>query len=110
VRITEIESFEELASRSQDAPVVVFKHSTTCPISTAAYTEMSRFKGDVAVVEVQRSRILSKEIERRTGVRHESPQVLVLLKGKVVWNASHWNVNAHEVQQAVDKADGRPAQ
>jgi bacillithiol system protein YtxJ len=110
VRITEIESFEELASRSQDAPVVVFKHSTTCPISTAAYTEMSRFNGDVAVVEVQRSRILSKEIERRTGVRHESPQVLVLLKGKVVWNASHWNVNAHEVQQVVDKADGRRAQ
>ncbi|MCA1603067.1 MAG: DUF2847 family protein, partial [Acidobacteria bacterium] len=45
MRITDVESFEELASRSQDAPLVVFKHSTTCPISAAAYDEMSRFDG-----------------------------------------------------------------
>jgi bacillithiol system protein YtxJ len=110
VKITEIESFDELASRSQNAPVVIFKHSTTCHISTAAYHEMSCFDGDVAVVEVQRSRSLSREIEQRTGLRHESPQVLVLLKGKVVWDASHWNVKAHEVQQAVDNAHGRQPQ
>jgi bacillithiol system protein YtxJ len=106
VKITEIESFEELASRSQDALVVVFKHSPTCPISAAAYVEMSRFDGDVAVVEVQRARSLSQEIERRTGVAHESPQVLVLRKGKVVWNASHWKVKADEVQRAVKNANG----
>jgi len=106
VKITEIESFEELASQSQDVPVVVFKHSTTCSISAAAYIEMSRFDGYVAVVEVQRARSLSKEIERRTGVVHESPQVLVLRKGKAVWNASHWKVKADEVQRAVKNANG----
>ncbi len=107
MRITDVESFEELASQSQDAPVVVFKHSTTCSISAAAYDEMSRFDGEVAVVEVQRARSLSTEIEQRTGVNHESPQVLVLRKGKVVWDASHWKVKADAVQEAVKKnADG----
>ena len=104
MRITDVESFEELASLSQKAPVVVFKHSTACPISAAAYSEMSRFDGEVALVEVQRAGRLSKEIAQRTGVAHESPQVLVLRKGKVVWDASHWNVNAAAVQEAVKNA------
>lgn len=103
--ITDVESFEELASQSQNAAVVVFKHSTTCPISAAAYNEMSRFEGEVALVEVQRARNLSKEIEQRTGVTHESPQVLVLRKGRVVWEASHWKVKADAVQEAVKNAE-----
>jgi bacillithiol system protein YtxJ len=106
VIIKDVESFEELASRSQNAPVVIFKHSTTCPISAAAYNEMSRFEGEVALVEVQRARSLSKEIEQRTGVTHESPQVLVLRKGKVVWDASHWRVKADAVKEAVKDANG----
>lgn len=106
MKIKDVESFEELASRSQNAPVVVFKHSTTCPISAAAYNEMSRFEGEVALVEVQRARSLSREIEQRTGVPHESPQVLVLRKGKVVWEASHWKVKANAVQEAVKNAKG----
>lgn len=106
MRITDVESFEELATRSQDVPVVVFKHSTTCPISAAAYGEMSRFDGEVALVVVQGARILSQEIEQKTGVAHESPQVLVLRNGKVVWNASHWKVKAEAVEQAVNSADG----
>ena len=105
VRITDVDSFDELAARSQSAAVVVFKHSTTCPISAAAYSEMSSFDGEVALVEVQRARRLSKEIEQRTGVAHESPQVLVLRNGKVVWDASHWRVKADAVEQAVKSAD-----
>lgn len=105
MRINDVESFEELASQSENVPVVIFKHSTTCPISAAAYSEMSRFDGEVALVEVQRAGGLSKEIEQRTGVAHESPQVLVLRNGKVVWDASHWKVKAEAVEQAVKKAD-----
>jgi bacillithiol system protein YtxJ len=104
VRITDIKSFEELASRSGDAPLVVFKHSTTCPISEAAYSEMSSFEGEVALVEVQSAGNLSREIALRTGVVHESPQVIVLRNGKAVWEASHWKVKADAVQQAVKKA------
>ena len=105
MRITGAESFEELVSRSQNAPVVVFKHSTTCPISAAAYDEMSRFEGEVVLVEVQRERGLAKEIEKGTGVAHESPQVIVLKKGKSVWDGSHWNVKADVVRQAVKESE-----
>ena len=107
VRITDTKAVEELTDRSKERPVVIFKHSLTCPISAAAYQQMEQFNGDVALVEVQRSRALSTEIESRLGVAHESPQVIVLSKGQVVWNASHFKITAEAVADAVRNAAGK---
>jgi monothiol bacilliredoxin len=101
VTVTDTQSLQELLNRSRERPVVIFKHSTTCPISASAYREMAELEGEVALVEVQRARDLSREIENRTGIEHESPQVIVLRNGKVVWNGSHWNVKADAVAEAV---------
>ncbi|HAF16397.1 MAG TPA: bacillithiol system redox-active protein YtxJ [Blastocatellia bacterium] len=106
VRITDKQSFEELAARSRERPIVIFKHSLTCPISSAAYDEMAQFDGEVALIEVQRARELSTEIENRLGVAHESPQVIVLRNGQVFWKASHFKVTADAVTNAVKQAGG----
>jgi bacillithiol system protein YtxJ len=107
IKVTGAEQFAVLLRRSQEQPVVIFKHSTTCPISAAAYDEMEQFAGEVVLVEVQLARELSREIEMRTGIRHESPQVLVLENGMVVWNASHFKVKARAVEEALQRP-GRP--
>ncbi len=104
VRITDTKAVEELTDRSKERPVVIFKHSLTCPISAAAYQQMEQFNGDVALVEVQKSRALSTEIESVLGVAHESPQVIVLSKGQVAWNASHFKITAEAVTDAVRNA------
>ena len=101
-RISDSQSFDELLSRSNERPVVIFKHSISCPISAAAYQEMCLIE-DVALVEVQTARELSNEIEQRTGVCHESPQVLVLRNGKVVWEATHWDVKEVQVTRALEE-------
>jgi bacillithiol system protein YtxJ len=101
VRITDTKAFEELLTRSKERPVVIFKHSMTCTISASAYQQMARFEGEVALVEIQRARELSREIEDRTGVAHESPQVIVLRNAQVVWHASHSKVEAEAVAEAV---------
>jgi bacillithiol system protein YtxJ len=106
VRITGTNSLDELADRSQERPVVFFKHSLTCPISAAAYDEMAEFEGEVALIEVQRARELSREMEHRLGVTHESPQVIVLRSGQVVWHASHFEITADAVAEAVRNAEG----
>jgi bacillithiol system protein YtxJ len=106
VKVTDTASLAQLADRSKERPVVIFKHSLTCPISAGAYEEMAEFDGEVALVEVQRARELSAEIENRLGVAHESPQVIVLRNGQVVWNASHFNITAEAVGQAVRAAEG----
>ncbi|MGI8918688.1 MAG: bacillithiol system redox-active protein YtxJ [Pyrinomonadaceae bacterium] len=104
IKVTGAEQFTDLLSRSQKQPIVIFKHSTTCPISAAAYNEMEQLAGEVVLVEVQRARELSREIEKQTGIRHESPQVLVLENGKVVWNASHFKVKAGAVEEALHRS------
>jgi bacillithiol system protein YtxJ len=104
VKITDAGSFEEMVDRSKRRPVVIFKHSLTCPISAGAYEQMAEFEGEVALIEVQRARELSTEIENRLGVAHESPQVIVLHNGQVVWNASHFKIKADAVTEAVREA------
>ena len=106
VRVNDTESLKALTERSNERPVVIFKHSLTCPISSAAYQEMSRYEGEVSLVEVQVSRQLSSEIENNLGVPHESPQVIVLSKGEAAWDASHFKITAESVAEAVGKAVG----
>ncbi len=99
--ITDEGAIEELLARSQDEPVIVFKHSSTCPISSAAYQEMSRVEENIALIVVQRARALSQKIAAQTGVRHESPQAIILRRGQVVWSASHWSITSEAVTAAV---------
>lgn len=106
VRIIDEQSFAELTERSKERPQVIFKHSLTCPISAAAYEQMSKYAGEVALIEVQVARQVSNQIEDKLGVPHESPQVLVLNKGQVAWNASHFKITAEAVAKAVSDAVG----
>ena len=98
--LTNVEGFDELLALSHDAPVIVFKHSTTCPISGAAYKEMAEIESPVALVVVQKARDVSQQVEARTGIRHESPQAIILRDGQAVWSASHWNITTDAVARA----------
>ena len=101
VPVTDQAALEPLFARSQEAPVVLFKHDFACPISAAAYREMTRVAGDVPMVDVERDKGVASEVARRTGIRHESPQVIVLRGGQGVWSASHFDITASAVEQAV---------
>lgn len=101
-RFTEINDLAELDAlmeKSNEQPVVLFKHSTTCPISSGVYNEISRADADINLIVVQHSRPVSNAIAEKTGIRHESPQALVIKNGAVVYHASHYDVTAAEVEQ-----------
>ena len=100
-QITDRQALDQLLARSHDAPVVLFKHSSTCPISSFAYRQMSQVERDVSLVVVQRARDLSGEIASRTGIRHESPQAIILRNGQAVWSASHYDITSGAVEEAV---------
>lgn len=103
-RVTDNDSLDALIESYRERPLVIFKHSLTCPISSAAYDQMEQYEGEVALIEVQRARGVSNGIESRFGVAHESPQVIVLRKGQVVWNASHFKITTEAVAKAVREA------
>ena len=110
--IASIDDLDPWFESSHQRPVFLFKHSLTCPISTAAYDEYLRFvsqqpnAGEAAytLVEIQNARPVSAEIEARTAVRHQSPQAILLRHGKPAWNASHWSIKASALAQALADA------
>src|SRR5258708_2701473 len=71
-----------------DEPVILFQHDLYCPIGRRAYRELTGVPIEVALVDVARDADITRAIEERTAVPHESPQVLVLRSGRVVWTAS----------------------
>lgn len=94
-----IEDFEELLDVSDERPVTVYKHSSTCGISAHLMEEMMAVDGKVNVVVVQRSRELSDHIARRSGIRHQSPQAFVFSGRKVRYQASHYAIDASEINK-----------
>jgi bacillithiol system protein YtxJ len=101
-RIDDRATLDNLLSDSKQKTVLVFKHSNACPISARAYREMQKLEDEVNLLEIQAVPDLSREVESLTGVTHESPQVILLRDGKAVWNASHFDVNAASVSQALE--------
>ena len=104
IPINEVSDFERLREQSAEGPVVVFKHDTACPISAAAYRQLSRLDGDIPLIDVDLAQDLSMEVARQTGVQHESPQVIVLRNGAAAWSASLHDITAEAVVAAVEAA------
>jgi len=89
---------------SEAEPVILFQHDPYCPISRRAFHELAGLPIEAALVDVAQDAHISRMIEERTGVPHESPQVLVFQSGKVVWSASHFRITRGAVTRAVRRA------
>ena len=99
--ITNTESLNQFLTLSNGAPAIIFKHSNSCGISSRAYTQMIRLGRPLGIVIVQNARAVSDDIEKRTGVAHETPQLLIFRNGAVVWTASHGQIKAETVEAAL---------
>ena len=101
IPVTDLDALEQLFVRSQTAPVILFQHDPFCGVSRTAYQELAQLPGAIALVDVAHTRALAPAIALRTGIRHESPQVIVLAHGAAVWSASHGAITAAAVRRAV---------
>ena len=111
----DLESLEAAIEESRERPVLLFKHSRTCGISCEAFDELNSHLDDVAsafgrkehrhaaykVITVQSHRQVSDEAATRLGVRHETPQAILLRDGRPVWKASHFRITAAALTEAL---------
>ena len=112
VQLESEDAVEEVFTASGGRVQLILKHSQSCAVSffakqnldTVALDEWPEM--DRSMVEVVRFRPVSQYIAQKTSVRHESPQVLVIANGEVVFNTSHSEVNKVNIQQAYEKALG----
>lgn len=91
---------------STENPVFLFKQSTTCPVSTAAFEQFNKFideaDADIAFyfVKVRETREVSNQIEADTNIKHESPQIFFIKNKDVLWNTSHLRIKQESVEEA----------
>ncbi|MGO4183309.1 bacillithiol system redox-active protein YtxJ [Paenibacillus sp. TAF43_2] len=107
--ITSIEEWNNIYEASATRPLVVFKHSTTCPVSANAYQEFNQYldgkpREDVeyVLVKVIESRPVSNQIAEDTSVKHESPQIIFIEKKEKVWTTSHWSITKAHITAVLD--------
>jgi bacillithiol system protein YtxJ len=108
--LKEIETLEELdqaIDESRERPVLLFKHSLTCPISTRAFRELQSYLDNpdprisYKLITVQTARSVSDEAAARLRIEHESPQAILVRNGRELWNASHYKITAESLDQAI---------
>ena len=104
IDITKLDQIENLNLISSEAPVLIFKHSNRCAVSKFALKNFENtFRNEKGVkcyfIDVVVNRDCSIAVANKFGVVHESPQILILYKNKVVYNASHEMIDGELVEK-----------
>ena len=105
IALTTENQLREAINLSSEKPVLFFKHSTRCSISSMA---LSRFEENwkneteicsIYFLDLIAFRSLSNLVAELTHVEHQSPQVIVLSNNEVIYSASHSEIDAKEIEK-----------
>lgn len=107
--ITSQETLEEAIESSFQNKIILFKHSRTCSISTIAKTRLEQdWKTDLVQIyylDLLAYRDISNTIAERFDVRHESPQVLIIDQGQCIFDTSHLDISASELESGLNEVN-----
>lgn len=106
--LTDLDQLQEVKKQSFEQPVLIFKHSTSCPISAMALNSLERewnpeSESDTAIffLDLLRYRNVSNAVAEQFGITHQSPQIIVLKDGKAVYDESHMGIRYEQIQAVV---------
>jgi bacillithiol system protein YtxJ len=107
----DLDRLEELdAILSAAGPLLLYKHSTRCGMCDSAIEQVRAFEkkqastAPVYYLDLWAHRDVSDAVARRLGVRHESPQAIVLKDGKAATVLNHRAIRAEALAAAVRRA------
>ena len=106
-QLTEMETLDELVEISNNQTVAILKHSTSCGISRMVLRQFEQsydLKDDqikLYFLDLLAYRDISNKIASKFNVPHQSPQLLVIVDGKVVFDASHSSIQSEKLNEFV---------
>jgi bacillithiol system protein YtxJ len=98
------------AENNEIKPILLFKHSTRCSISSMALNGFERkwTTGrelcDIYFIDLLKYRDVSDLVAELTGVQHQSPQVIVIKGKEIVYDASHSSIDARQIESILSKS------
>jgi bacillithiol system protein YtxJ len=107
-RLDNIDAVNKIIEESQENPVVIFKHSTSCSISAMALSRLERNWNENEMGQVKAYyldlisyRDVSNAIAEKFGVMHQSPQVLLIKNGECVYDDSHMGISYQNLKSGI---------
>lgn len=110
IKLESVDQLMNLVKTTHEKPVLLFKHSTRCSISAMAKNNLERnwTSGselcDAYLLDLLAHRDVSQKIAEITGIKHESPQAIVLQGDEIVYDASHSGIEARRIESILAKA------
>ena len=92
---------------SKSKPVAIYKHSTRCSLSSMVKSRLERGWDindndiDMYYLDLLNYRNISNKIVLLFAVEHQSPQLIVLHQGKVLYHASHGEIDAGVLKERI---------
>jgi bacillithiol system protein YtxJ len=105
IPLTSLEQIEVIKEESKSQPIFIFKHSTRCGISRSVIRHFEKKFDEsmqhlkVYYLDLLSYRNVSDEVGYTFQVMHQSPQVLVIKNETAVGKASHYDINALNLQE-----------
>ena len=104
--LTDLGQLNEIIAQSETQPVLIFKHSTRCSVSRMALKQFeNEYNLEDKIVlyylDLLEFRNISNEIATRFNVEHQSPQLLLIKNGVVIFKASHSEIDALELKNKI---------
>lgn len=103
-KLDQAEQIQEIKALSNEKPVLIFKHSTRCSISSMSLDRLLRKWKDSDSEQVTpyfldliSRRDLSELVAKEFRVPHESPQVLLIKNGDVIYDNSHFGISYADI-------------
>jgi bacillithiol system protein YtxJ len=107
-RLKEAADLDQLIQKdSFEKPVMLFKHSTRCSISSMAINRLeSQWDIDEELLQpvyldLITYRDISNKIAADLDVMHQSPQILIVKDGKCTYQASHSQIDVADIKQNI---------
>ena len=109
-KLTDISQLQDIINLSKEQstnglPVLIFKHSTRCSISSMALNRLETKWIDneniqTYYLDLLNHRDISNEIANLFSVEQASPQILLIKNGVCIYNASHTDISAADILTA----------
>ena len=87
---------------NKESLFAVFKHSTRCSISSMAKNRLERewqLNFPIYYLDLIQHRSISNLISSKSGVEHQSPQLIVFQNGKPIYDASHSGIVLDDLKE-----------
>lgn len=92
---------DTLKESSRQKPLVIFKHSTRCAVSSMAKSRLERNPQpegvDFYYLDLIKHKSLSNKIAEIFAVYHESPQILLIKNGECIYDESHSGIQMDDI-------------